>query len=464
MLKVILLIINFYFVSSLTKETTNSLLQIKDIGNLSKHSKLTKSEPIDISFINRQSMNNWPFNIIENIYNTLRNIEFINVVSIFNVKTAKFTNKFEELCLQIMEQTYKQNIFYNFKDDYELTNIQNKKKQFNEIKKNIFTNTYDTLITAATSTITGDINTPILLAGETAHKIYKYIKDSPIITTNKSFLVEENVNQDLYSLSKIYCTNIATIKIEIFNDNLYIVGDKVDKKMFLNFISIVEKNIEYTMNNNKNEDFVSLLERINVLKDAVIYLSDISGYMMYNYLTKSMENLNYYEVKNYFINILNKLNDFVSLLNIKFPLQEIKINKTKEYIENEHYIKMQEKQIEYLTELYNTYQKQIENKIESLKMNDSLYNFKSKSYVYIDYYAEKTKIYAFGFKNILKSFTKNILMVPSGIAEGAFDLILSYLFSIFLSYKGIFIILLVAFILNFGQIFTFICRTISKYE
>ena len=41
---------------------------------------------------------------------------------------------------------------------------------------------------------------------------------------------------------------------------------------------------------------------------------------------------------------------------------------------------MQEKNIEYLTELYKTYQTQLENKIEALKMNDSLYNFKTKSY------------------------------------------------------------------------------------
>ena len=109
-------------------------------------------------------------------------------------------------------------------------------------------------------------------------------------------------------------------------------------------------------------------------------------------------------------------------------------------------------------------QTQIDNKISALKMNDSLFNFKFTSNEYIDYYAEKTKIYAFGFKNILKNLTKNILIVPSGIVEGTFELIISYMFSVFLSWRGIIIILLVAFILNFGQIFTFICRNLSKYE
>ncbi len=463
MLKTIVLLIIINFVSSLTKETTDSLLQIKDIGNLSKHSKLTKSEPIDISFINRQSVSYWPINIVENIYYTLRNIEFINIVSVFNTQTAKFTNNFEEQCLQLMNEIYKQNIFYNFKDSYELTKIKNKKKQTNEIKKNIFINTYDTLITAATATVTGDINTPIVLAGETAHKILKYMNNMKL-AMDFNEVKEETTNQDLYSLSKIYCTNVASIKIEISDYNLYIVGDKIDKNMFLDFIYILEKNIEYTIDDKKDDEIVSLLERINVLKDTIIYLSDISSYMMYNYITKSMENLNYGSLKKYYTRIFNKLTNFVSLLNLRFPLKEIELNKTKEHIENQHFIKMQEKNIEYLTELYKTYQTQLENKIEALKMNDSLYNFKTKSYDYIDYYTEKTKIYAFGFKNILKSLTKNILIVPSGVVEGTFDLILSYMFSVFLSYKGIIIILLVAFILNFGQIFTFICRNLSKFE
>ena len=457
-MKIIIFIQLLYFVSSLSDQT---IILSNNFENISKYSK-----PIDINFMNEYSKSFWPISIIKNIYSTLKNIEFIHIIDIFNTNLLKFSNKFEDLCINLMEDIYEENIFYNFKNIDELTNLKNTETQ----KESIVKNTYNILITTASSILTGDTHTPLVIVGETAHKIHRYLYQhalQDIINTNKNMIAIMN-SEKLYALSKIYCTNIATIKLEINNNKLYVVKNNIETNIITDFISILEKNIEHMLETTKNQNIniVSLSERLHVLKDIIQYIEDISNYMFYNYFHKiitSPTNINY-NLKKYCIKCIDKLNNFVSLLQIKYPEQEIKINKTKECIENQHKIKMEEKNIEYLQELYKTYQTQIDNKISALKMNDSLFNFKFTSNEYIDYYAEKTKIYAFGFKNILKSLTKNILIVPSGIVEGTFELIISYMVSVFLSWRGIIIILLVAFILNFGQIFAFICRSLSKFE
>lgn len=449
------------------------------------------SEPINLSLLNAKSKYTIIY-VFEQIYNNLKILELSHIVSIFNNEVSKFSDKFETLCVNLMEEAYKQNIFYDFKNYSELKELElmtNKIKESNIQKYNIIINAYDTIITTASATITGDINTPIVFAGQTIKSIYKFIKtikseNTKVVNVHKTSQEElEENNENIYNLSKFYCTNIGNIYLQIEDNNIYVIGDKVNPNIVLKFVSILEKNIEYKIkikeiknsyanrNSDVNKDvnldtiinedlntynivLQSLIERIKNLKNTIQYLSDITSYMIYLYINKTIMTKgvdSVYYIKKYFIKILNKLNNFVSLIQLQFPEQEQKINKTKEYIENNYKIQLWKNEIEYLLELYKNYQIKFDNKIENIRTNSSIYKIKNKSYEYVDYYLEKIKLYSFGLKNILRGLTKNILEVPAGIVEGIFDLIFSYISKTLFSFNGIIIILLVIIVTNASQ-------------
>lgn len=482
--------------NSLSIPVSSTNLVIMQDPNIKKYvigkSVYEISEPINLSLLKSRSKYTIMY-VFEQMYYNLKILELEHVVSIFNNEVSKFSDKFETLCVNLMEEAYKQKIFYDFKNYSELKELElmtNEAKESNIQKYNIIINAYDTIITGVSATITGDLNTPILFASETLKSIYKFIKNENINKNAKGVNLQkttqeelEENNENIYNLSKFYCTNIGNIYLQIEENNIYVIGDKVNPNIVLKFVSILEKNIEYKIkikeiknsytNRNKdikidtniNEDsnaynivLQSLIERIINLKNAVQYLSDITSYMIYLYInktimTKSVDSV--YYIKQYFIKILKKLNSFVSLIQLQFPEQEQKINKTKEYIENNYKIQLWKNEIEYLLELYKNYQIKFDTKMQNIRTNSSISKIKNNSYEYIDYYLEKIKLYSFGLKNILRGLTKNILDVPAGVIEGVFDLLFSYIYKTLFSFNGIIIILLVIIVTNpwqFGKI------------
>ena len=475
--------------NSLSIPVSSTNLVIMQDPNIKKYvigkSVYEISEPINLSLLKSRSKYTIIY-VFEQMYYNLKILELEHVVSIFNNEVSKFSDKFETLCVNLMEEAYKQKIFYDFKNYSELKELElmtNEAKESNIQKYNIIINAYDTIITGVSATITGDLNTPILFASETLKSIYKFIKNENINKNAKGVNLQkttqeelEENNENIYNLSKFYCTNIGNIYLQIEENNIYVIGDKVNPNIVLKFVSILEKNIEYKIkikeiknsytNRNKdikidtniNEDsnaynivLQSLIERIINLKNAVQYLSDITSYMIYLYInktimTKSVDSV--YYIKQYFIKILNKLNSFVSLIQLQFPEQEQKINKTKEYIENNYKIQLWKNEIEYLLELYKNYQIKFDTKMQNIRTNSSISKIKNNSYEYIDYYLEKIKLYSFGLKNILRGLTKNILDVPAGVIEGVFDLLFSYIYKTLFSFNGIIISLLVIIVTN----------------
>jgi len=455
--------------------------QLLNNNNNNNHNRINKSINYYMSEV-VPLFKNTTNNIFDNLYYYFKNRQLTKIIENFNHDSLIITREFEYSCVSLMNKLYIYDIFKYLRTSETINNINNEN---NEIFRTEFLdNMLKTFATIATSSVTGDINTPIALATDTMYNLYKYItktttKDintKDIITkdiiTNEvklleidknennnnqnSLLSEEQVNELLFEYSKYYCLNVANLQIKIEDKNIFIIGDRENYDWILNMVKLLETNIEYIIkenldikdkkDNNKKENYNKIIkntllndlkQRLFILRTIMLYLKDLTYYSVETYFRKQLLVHNDYNTNNnieiYLNTVIVKLYKQLDELNSNFPKQKRQVNYTKGLMEKQHNLTILENEIIYLLEKYKEYRSAFETNITSLKLKD----YKEKTVNYFKYYNEKVSIYSEQLTKSIKIITKKILDIPGSTIDSIIENILSYVFNLFFNINTI---------------------------
>jgi len=305
-------------------------------------------------------------------YKHFFNKNLINIINNFNYKTLYISKQYEYICLDLMKELYNKDLLVldiNYISKKQI--ISKEVKIIDTIKNNdILWPSIVNIIASGTKTILFNdlisMYETFFITGElivtyTFNKVYnnKFDYEIPLKILN----TYRQINNDIYTLSNIYCTHTFHIHIDMIDNNyLVIIGDSIDYYWVIYFLQTIETNIKIILENNlkinnkyDKDLLVSLYERIFTLKNVVQELQVIIYYSFnkinndifkYSNLTKNSLESNEEAIlfiKDYLHKIIYKLNIMLQELYKFFPIQEnekkqvLYLMKQKNILNNLHY-------------------------------------------------------------------------------------------------------------------------------
>jgi hypothetical protein len=303
------------------------------------------------------------------------------IISEFNKKSDQFEKEAQDVCLELMDKTKGAKTFENFK---KLTEIEQTKEKLEILNKKVMTGETHLIdyITALGLGVgygiaTGDISPATAAISHTYNEIesiiakyltngeyeketaeYKKImKDSDEETEMIDSTNNQKFENLLYTYSRYYCMGTFQFQLdykEVLNENdepikaISVVGDRVDYNSFLNYIQIINKNIELTIASLVTEDnmkpstpnkmkaltiLISLKERFQILEMLIIKLGDIVNFNAFIELNRQLgrnpgpDSLS--NVERFFNSQLVSLEDTLDSLKQQFPMQAKILEKQK---------------------------------------------------------------------------------------------------------------------------------------
>jgi hypothetical protein len=268
----------------------------------------------------------------------------IDIIDDFNYKTLYISKEYEYICLDLMKELYNKDLLidtiylskYGKINSNEITTPTNDEN----INDKLWPSVINIFASSTRYILLQDINSISETFFFTTELLSSYITNN-----NKDTLQVNNeykqLNNDIYSLSTIYCMNTFNIYLDVIDNNyLIIVGDNIDYYWIIYFLQTIETNIKQLLENtrlNKNkinrDILISLQERSIIIKNLVQELQLIV-YYSFNKINKKLFKLNdttnnnkFHQknilfIKEYLNEIIVKLNNILFELYKFFPIQE----------------------------------------------------------------------------------------------------------------------------------------------
>ena len=314
--------------------------------------------------------------------------EIKKIVLDVNDELRKFSTNVTDNCFELMKMTSDNGIFLNLKslDDLDFTQV--KINQARQFVKNELSQTKQQALESGSEAIVdiskAKLGEGISKLGKAGSYLLKYLltnekqvteqaerqvlmedegqtitasNDNQVVTYTKQDMAIKSANEkstekrldlesSLYSEAKLYCSNGYNLQLRYKNNELGVIGDKVEYSFLIKLINLLDKNIEYQtfiLNNKiksteytsvddkikqsdaiKNNILTSLSQRLNILKTITENIADLVNFSIYSHISKLEENPtpnSLGEVKEYFDTQIIKLKELLKLLNEYFPLK-----------------------------------------------------------------------------------------------------------------------------------------------
>jgi hypothetical protein len=451
---------NFYYISDSDNQYNNNIIRIneEEFKNSILSRKFVQSYPISLykafqqtklntdnilsSFINLITQRDTPINILK------------KYISEFNYQSLFISSVGENVCNELMLQSYNYNIYKNWKS---INYIHNSKtdlyyKSYKEsIKQNSLSSLLGTITSVYVSPMTGDIITPFYMASYLGKNIYDYLYiklinnnyNTPNNILEQNLLTEEErqiLNDKLFTFSKIYCMNTFHLQI-IFDDNTHnitIVGDKIEYSWMNNLINVLISNINLQinllkeLNTNKNDKYydkynediqtlISCEQKLRVLKKIVHSLSDIVSYSFYTIISKHLINLNDYTIDKIKYILNERIHNIILLteqLTKQFPEYEEQLKQNKLIMNEQLRLNKIENELKVFKQKITKNQNEFNKNYTKYNIlgNFNLFKESITTYIYILY--NTIDLASLSIKNITQHFVKLFASIPIGIIDG----------------------------------------------
>ena len=514
--------LNPYIISEIDNTFNIELLKV-DVSEFKENimsRDFTKTYPINIAqmiHIHKQLYEGNIINILSNAFYTKYLPLHIlkKYVDEFNMKSLHISRRIEKQCIDLMIELYSHNIYKSLRTintNYHHKTVLDNDKDKKQIMQETTYSLFGTLASFTLSPITHDIITPVYMASNLGENIYNYFliynkeknnKENKIYKENKNYkennkknnnkiYKDENdeiklhnnnilhnplsyedielINDKLFTFSKIYCMNVFNLQInlDMDNNNITLIGDKINYIWMINFINVLISNIEFkildTQDLSKNDEknniihqFTSYKQKLTVLKQIIHTLSDTLLFEIYASLNKQLIHPGLHTIENIKIMLNEKIYslDTLSLqLEKYFPEFENYLEKTKTLIE-------ERKKIEYIENIVKMFQQDIHNNktyFEYNKFYNGFQNFKIITYSYVNIASNTIDMASDTVRNITRNFIGLITSIPVGFVEGVTHTIGDVIWNVV---KNMYIYILSILVATY--MLSFLYKTIFQY-
>jgi len=272
-----------------------------------------------------------------------------DIVSDFNVKAGAFSDEYSNICKQLMDETYENHIFKDWKMDEELNDLNAKideiiKTEDAEYIQRIAASVSASAVSFAAAdyinaaTYIGDV-----FFGKNTDKTSKLTK-SEENNKNKQQMKDSDLNQ----VSKLFCTNSFQLFLnwEEESNELKLVADKINYEGLLKFIEQIQANIQiyeklHVGSKDTDEKYLqSIRQRFAVMQKIVFKMQDLVHNDFHVSLTKTINRSGTTkDLNKYFSRQSHELHSFLELSQKNFPMDSLKLERNGKYLLEERAIK-----------------------------------------------------------------------------------------------------------------------------
>jgi hypothetical protein len=430
----------------------------------------------------------------------------VQVINDFNSRSISFSRQCESNCMRMVKEAYDKQVFINFKS---LDNIETTVEKINSIKQIEAQRIEDqkkTIWESATTVFASGVQAvfqpetiaqPIFLGADLAisgiqsvmnilsfneKEVIKQIMSEQSVTNMYQLSAEERrkLNERIYTFSKLYCVNSFNLQLNlnIQNNTLSAVGDKIDYNWMINLIQIIEANISSKMEEIKvSQDdakskevalhiLQSIKERFDILRTIIQELDSIINYSLKASLNKqiqyptvrSIENID-----NYFKEQLDYLTNLLNSLEKMFPLQEKQKEQAQIVLQDNLRLQQIENNITLGEQTALNLQRQFEANITLTNWNSEIMAFQTIMKGYKEFVSGKFQEYSGLTETFSQSITKLATSPVIGAFKGLTDQFSELIFYLLWSKSGMTILALLLVCLFFYCSFTFGTMTIINW-
>ena len=376
----------------------------------------------------------------------------------FNTHSLQLLDEYESECKHLMDEIYDANIFLDWRsvDDIETTKqkIADTKAHSTSLKKkrgDIIKKTVVAATMAATAPLTGDIISPYIYVVDVGSDLWNLLssvdkqleKTDVVLTTSTSTSKKHRIlskeeknklNEQLYSFSKIYCTNAFNLQIMIVDNQLFVEGDKIEYMWMIDLIKVIDSNIDMQIihigksidldEKIKEISMKSLLstkQRFSVLKTIMQNIYDIVSFATKSNLSKKIRNPTYQSfdlIKEYFNKKLDELSELLIHLKQPFPQKEAQLQKTRDHLINLYGLQKIEQELTRIETTMENQQNAFESELQVENM-ESYWKMKTMLYRgYFNFVSNHTELIGNNMGEIIQKFVVMIGKGPLGLVKG----------------------------------------------
>jgi hypothetical protein len=267
-----------------------------------------------------------------------------DIVSHFNGKASTFSDEYSNICKQLMDDTYDNRIFKDWKMDEELNELNAK---IDEIEKTedaeYIQRMFATVGASAVSIVTGDTVNAVTNTVTFISDVFfgKETDNKKLKLNSKSKIKDSDLNQ----VSKRFCTNSFQLFLNWEEDSnqLKLVADKINYDGLLKFIETVKANIELSdkiggKDEEEKKQLKSIRQRFEVMEKIVVKMQDLV-HNDFHLLPKTIRSGTFADINKYFSRQAHELQSFLELSQLRFPMDSIKLERAGKHLVEERTIK-----------------------------------------------------------------------------------------------------------------------------
>lgn len=392
-------------------------------------------------------------------------------ISDFNERSRVFSSDCEKQCVDLMIKSYENKLFENLRQIDDIAETEEKIRDLNDIQQRITSTApreiFDAAMAAASSSVasvlTQDYGTPAALWLNLPYTVYDKLSTVTSVEKEKTNMLQSvkklaltpeekrNYNNKLFSFSKFYCQNSFHLKLQQKDNQISVIGDKVDYLWIVNLIDTLRKNIDLqdaaidastTMSEQQKKASAQILQnisdRFDVLRTIVDSLSNlIVNYGVYSSLTKEVSEPSPRTLDNietYFDEQLKYLNDMLDRLYEKqcvsesdtrcLEIKKKQLEEQKKLHEKKQYVQQIQNELTTLETMAEKQQREFDANITKTYIKSVWTFYETQIQSYVDVGIHALIMGQTTLKSVTREATKVVASPFAGVLEGAFGSIL----------------------------------------
>lgn len=304
------------------------------------------------------------------------------IINSFNDGSQNFSREVENTCVALIIHLKELDIFSDFSNLDTLAETQkNIEKIENDVKKHnddvnnaIIESLTGAIVNTVVAPMTGDIVSTLVYISNLGSNLYELISKPKTIIKEKRETLEQKKSisevaeksgqivteiqriefeSRLFTFAKLYCSFGYNLRIELVNslnineESIVIIGDKVPYNLMINLITTLQENLAYKITKISSGicndsikytimSLISLQQRLGILQkitDTLYSIVNFSSKIKIMKMNKYATPTTIYEFKEYLNRQLEELNNLLYDLQKRFPLKEKELEERKKNIE-----------------------------------------------------------------------------------------------------------------------------------
>jgi hypothetical protein len=276
---------------------------------------------------------------------------------------------------------------------------------------------------AAAAFVTGDISAPVSVVADMMSDKPKE-KEKANKSEPKAKEKEGNAfNPHLaYAFSRIYCINTFSLQFDFVNDDLFIVGDKIGYKYFIDYMTLIQSNLPSP----DTGILKNTWEQVEALKRVATKMDELVVYELYDKISdiSSLRFNPFPKLKIYISSKLSDIDRLKNMLEVDFPIskldlsEQVRLNAATRRINAE---KREEELKKHADELLNARQDS-DQKVTKDVLQNELNGNEFEAFANLHVYGP--------LKRTTKLITRAVIALPEGVTVGGLQGIYDFLGSI----------------------------------